>query len=484
MIDKVELFGLIESHFHSDLLQNEYTVESISPVSLMTVGRLDLGFKIIFLELLKYGAKFGLTAYRKNIEACNFGKYHEPGRNDKNNLESFVNEFLDTSESIKNEGFDLTKSLIPLSKNGSIANGAHRVASAIFFDKPVGVVNIESSNHIQDYKFFYGRGVDSYIVEAAVTSFIENSNNIHVAFLWPSNKGLTVSETFIPNVLYSKKISLSPNGAHNLLSQLYSDEAWIGSVSDNFRGVNEKLIKCFKRFDSFQVVAFQANALEDVLLIKDRIRLAAKVGKHSIHITDTKSEAVKSAKLVFNENSLHFLNYAKPNKYLSLHVKINMLKEHLSSENIEEKEVVMDSGMVLSAYGMRESIDVDGFTVSSDLPDSDIFENHDNQLVFHNEDKLDLIFDPKFYFYFCGLKFLSFDQVFKMKKSRVEIKDKNDILMMESFISKNGIKFFTSKINQKIYYFVIKLQQGFVNFLKIVGLYEYVRKYYRMIKGL
>ena len=55
--------------------------------------------------------------------------------------------------------------------------------------------------------------------------------------------------------------------------------------------------------------------------IKDKIREVFNVGKHSVHITDTKEEAIRTARVVFNDNSIHFLNYAKPNKYISIHKK-------------------------------------------------------------------------------------------------------------------------------------------------------------------
>ena len=81
------------------------------------------------------------------------------------------------------------------------------------------------------------------------------------------------------------------------MSQIYYGEEWLGNVKNHFRGANAKLIECFKTFDEFNVIAFEAENLEDVLKIKNNIRELFGVGKHSIHITDTKDETLRVAKL-------------------------------------------------------------------------------------------------------------------------------------------------------------------------------------------
>ena len=71
----------------------------------------------------------------------------------KNNINKYVKSFQDTYEDMKQNGFDNRKSIIPLSKNGSIANGSHRVASAIYLNGKVDCVNIKTEDHIYDYRF-------------------------------------------------------------------------------------------------------------------------------------------------------------------------------------------------------------------------------------------------------------------------------------------------------------------------------------------
>ena len=82
--------------------------------------------------MLHFDAQFTKDIYKEHIRAFSLGKFIEPANDNKKSFEKFVNDFNETFEDIKKNGFDNCKTLIPLSKNGSIANGAHRVASAIF----------------------------------------------------------------------------------------------------------------------------------------------------------------------------------------------------------------------------------------------------------------------------------------------------------------------------------------------------------------
>jgi hypothetical protein len=385
------------------------------------------------------------------------------------------------------DGFDSTETLIPLSKNGSIANGSHRVASAIFLNKEINCVRIDVNNHIYDYDFFYKRNISRDILDAVVTKFIEYASNVYIAFLWPIAVGHDKKiEEIIPNIVYRKEIKLNPNGAHNLLSQIYYGEDWIGSVKDNFRGSQGKLVECFKSFDPIRVIAFQADSLDEVLKIKDNIRDVFNVGKHSIHITDTKEEAIRTARIVFNDNSIHFLNYAKPNQYISTHRKIDMFKDFIKENELNSNDVLLDSSIMLSAYGLREAKDTDYFCSDNQKIKVRFYDIniHDEELKYYDENKNEMIYNQNFYFYFNNIKFISFSQLYKMKTNRNEEKDKNDCKMMEALIENNRWKEYISKIKQNMYYGQIKLRKKIISFLQNLGLYNLSRKVYRVIRGM
>jgi hypothetical protein len=485
-ISKSELIELVDEHFYTDFNAESYTVQNINAVDLLTSHRFDLVFKLLYLEMKDRDIEFAKELYIEHIKAFTLGTFNEPGNDEKNSIERFIEVFDNIFEEIKNKGFDASKSLIPLSKNGSIANGAHRVASSIFLEKKVPCVSLNGYDHLYDYDFFYKRNIDQNSLDTVVTKFVEYASNIYIAFIWPTAVGNDNKiEEIIPNVVYKKEIRLNVNGAHNLLSKLYFGEDWLGSVEDNFKGTRGKLVECFKTFDPVRVIAFQAESLDEVLHIKEKIRDIFKVGKHAVHITDTKEEAIQTARLVFNDNSVHFLNHAKPNKYASTHKKIDDFKLFMKENNLDSKDLLLDSSIILSAYGLREANDTDYLCSDNSKIESNFndINMHDEVLKYYDKKKNEMIYNPKFYFYFNDVKFISFSQLYKMKTKRDEKKDKNDCKMMEALIEEDKLKVFISQFKQTLYYQQIKFRQNTVFLLQKLGLFEMTRTVYRKLKG-
>ena len=482
-IATTKLLKLIEPHFEKDLTQDSYETKRIKVKELLTHTRFDLAFKLLYLEMMGRNIKFAKDIYKEHIRAFSLGKFTEPGSEEKNSIDRFEEEFHKTFKDINMNGFDSSKTLIPLSKDGSIANGAHRVASAIYLGKDVECVQIDTANHIYDYKFFYSRNVSSEMLDVVATKFVEYADNIHVAFVWPTAQGYDEKiEKVIPNIVYRKEMTLNPNGAHNLLSQIYYGEEWLGSVEDDFKGSKGKLVECFKNFDPVRVIAFQTDSLDEVLKIKDKVRDIFNVGKHSIHVTDTKEEAIRVARVIFNDNSIHFLNYAKPNRYISTHKKIEKFKDFVNKNKLDPNNMLLDASIILSAYGLREAKDTDFFCFDNSkvLNKFEDINIHDEELKYYQDEKNELIYNPKNYFYFNDLKFVSFNQLYKMKKNRAEEKDRNDCKMMEALIENNGFKTLVNKWKQNFYYGKIKVKMNLIKFLKNIGLYEVIK---RMVKG-
>ncbi|WP_373032038.1 hypothetical protein [Sulfurovum sp.] len=488
-----ELKKVIEPHFYSLLDQDIYEVKVVDSVLLLKYNRFDLAFKILYLEMLNYDTDFSKHVYIEHIRAFSLGEFTEPGNENKNGIGKFIEDFKIIFENIQKNGFDPNQTLIPLSKNGSIVNGSHRVASAIVLNRHVNCVEINSNDHIYDYQFFYDRNVPNTILDAVATKFIEYAEDIYIALIWPTAvEKDEIIDKIIPNVVYKKKIKLNPNGAHNLISQIYYGEEWLGSIENNFGGAQSKVVECFKTFDSVRVIAFQATDLNEVLQIKQEIRDTFNIGKHSVHITDTKEEAIRTARIVFNANSIHFLNYAQPNKYISTHDKIEIFSRFIKKNNLFKEDLLLDSSLILSLYGLREAKDIDFFIQDNSKVKYHFnqVEIHDKELKYHREKKLELIYNQNFYFYFNDLKFISFDQLYRMKKNRTETKDINDCAMMEALIENNKFKEMLNKVKQIIHYEKIKFRQTYfqfkqrvIEFLKIIGLYNVLRAIYRKIRN-
>ena len=477
MLTKEKVLELIEPHFFKDIKEDLYKEKSIHASELLTYNRLDIAFKLLYLEMLPFHVKFAKDIYINHIRAFSLGTYIEPGDEDKNSIDIFIDEFHKTFENIRDNSFNSAQSLIPLSTDGSIANGAHRVASAIYLNKIVQCIEIKTNSPLYNYEFFYNRNVPTTILDTTVTTFIKYASNVYIAFLWPVGRiTLEEAKTLIPNIIYTKKIKLNSNGAHNLLSQIYYGEEWLGSIQNNYKGAHSKVLKCFKTFNEFHVIAFQAKNLQEVLHVKDTVRRVCGVGKHSIHITDTKEEATRTANIIFNDNSLHFLNYAKPNRFLSTHKKINKFKYFIKKNNLKNNNLLIDSSLVLSLYGLREAKDTDFLCSDNNkikIPIQNI-NSHDDALQHYADSKNNLIYNDQNYFYYNDLKFISFSKLYTMKSNRNELKDIHDCNMMEALIEHNKLREVFARGKQNMLYAKVQLKHTIVAFLKAIKVYKYL----------
>lgn len=479
-INRRELEDLIEPFLIEKLGQSEFECYEISAIDLLNHNRFDLAFKLAYLELRNKAPSFAKELYKDHIRAFSLGSYSEPGNEDKNTIETFFQSFEITFNNIKENGFDAKKTLIPASKLGTIINGAHRVASSIFLKTHVKYVQLDELNEPNyNYDFFYKRNVPSNYLDFAATKFVEYAENIYIAFVWPTAEGKDADiEEIIPNIVYRKDIRLNYQGAHNLISQIYLGEPWLGNIENDFRGAKGKLNECFKKNGPVRVIAFQAQNIDAVLEVKEKIRKLFNVGKHSVHITDTHEEAIRIAQVVFNDNGIHFLNNAKPNKYKSAHDKVDKFKRFLTEKGVTFYDAALDSGIVLSMYGLRECSDIDYISSLS-------FEHHDSELEYHDSDKNMLIYNPQYYFVFNEIKFISYAQTYKMKKKRIKEngnkKDINDCKMMEGLIENNQYKKLIAKLKQNIYYKKVKLREKIIYLLRNIGLYELFKQMYKAI---
>jgi len=269
----------------------------------------------------------------------------------------------------------------------------------------------------------------------------------------------------IPSIIFNKSIKLNARGIHNLSMQIGCEQS----------GLN---VNCINAKHKIEVVAFKADDKDTIKKIKNKVKTLLHMECDTILIVSTKELVIKISQLVFNDNGVHFLNYAQPNKYESVHYKIEQYRNFISKNKVSMEDALLDSGIVLELYGIRGSSDIDYFVDdNTKIKQCDEkFDNHDNELQYHEESKLEMINNPKYYFYFNGLKFVSFNQVYRMKQNRGDIKDINDCKMMEALIEKNWPKAVISKAKQELYYVGIKA-------LKIFRLHNIARYIYRKINN-
>ena len=451
-----KLKKLIDNHFYKDLEKNDYKIISKSSLELLTNVRFDLGFKLVYIELKDKNRKFAEEIYKAHIKAFTLGSFKEPGNISKNSFIKYTKDFENIINDIYLNGFDQTKSLIPLSKNGSIANGAHRLSAAIYYEKKVDTVRLSTENQIYYFSFFKKRNVKESYIDFAASKFIEKSDNIYAALIWPAAQGKSQEiDLIIPNILYKKNIKLNPNGAHNLITQVYNNEEWLGTREDNFKGAKNKLVECFDTFKPLRLYFFQSNSIKEVLRIKQSIRNLFNIGKHSIHISDNKTEADRISKYLLNSNSVHFLNYAKPNKYIGLYKEILAIKK--KHKNLAD--FIITGDIILSIYGIK-----DNYTFKI------VNQNRNTENGFK---KSNLIYNPENYFYYEDLKFLSLKELYE--NYNFYGLTKKETTAIKKLIENKGVRYILSTLKNYLNYLSVKFRVLIIRSLKSIGLYKFLK---------
>lgn len=454
-------------------------IDSISPE--ITWNRFDLTFKFAYLQELEHGIAngFGKECYSKHIDAFSLGSYTEPGDPEKNSLQKYLDVFGKLNQDIKEKGFDISKGKVPLARDGSILNGAHRTTIGLYhhINLPVEITNLAPQEF--DYKYFKARGLNEEYLDFGALKYIENSQNLYMAIIWPrANADSSAIERFFPKLIYSKKVKLNYNGAHNLLAEAYKGEHWLGEREENYPGVKNKLIECFPNFKPIEVYLFHEDDLEEVLLIKDRVRDKLGSGKHSIHITDNDEETKLLAKLLFNFNSLHYLNNAKPNAFLN-----QALDEFISKHSSAEALFVPVLGPVttLSLYGLQKTNDID---VVTDFDNKAVKKYAELDM---NSFKSTTFCSPRDYFYHSGVKCLSlnevmnnYSQVSNMSPLKQRYMKLKTIL---GFSVQNKLNAITCKIGYWKLKYKILFREKLGLFLRYLGVSQLLKKAIRLFRG-
>ena len=384
-------------------------MNTINPNDLLTHKRFDVVVKYMYASNL--ASEFYKNAYKEHLRIWN-GFYEGSPR--KRGFEDFDNAF----KSIINNTVD---EAVPVNPEGHIANGAHRLAAALYHQRPINIrnTNPDENNYVEsDYEYFVKRGLSQSIVKRTALEYAKLKSNTHVMCLFPiAHKRMTEVINIIEkhsNIFYKSSEVFNATGQLGLIKEIYLSDGW-----GTEKAIRKKCKQCFRGMSQVTFVLLDAKNLETVKEMKNKIRALFKVGNHSVHINDTHEDTIRIAKTVFNTNSIHFLNNRKS-------VSFPNYKKLMADTKPNENEVITGS-TVLSLYGLRDCKDIDKIYYNNPPPDS-----HNQYLK--NLYKLtldDIVNNPIYHLYYNGFKYVSLDVIKNMKKTRNEPKDIIDVKLAE-----------------------------------------------------
>lgn len=420
-------------------IRNKQRYKKIIPkmagVDLLNANRFDIAAKTLFGEnrFRKINTSFHRELYLEHLNVWN--NFHEKTPS-KNNPDDFIISFDKTLNSINLNGFN-ENYRIPVINNSPI-NGAHRLASCIILNKEPQTyeANISEGQYKCDYQYFMNKrdfvesGLKQEYLDEMALEFCRRKNNLYTITLFPSHEvphsDLLTKIKQGYNIVYHKEIELTETGQKNYVHNLYYEESWVGSKKQGYPGVLEKTRYCFSQGKKITVILIKEGSLENLVNLKENIRVVCGAGKHSVHINDTQEETWRIASSVFNHNSISFLNNRILHETPKFDNFFSQYRQTLNSRK-DKHDFCIDSSAVLSAYGLRDCRDLD-FLHLRDLPSiSADIECHNHESHYYRVNKNDIIYDPRLHFYMYGIKFADLKVVRDMKLFRNEEKDKRDV---------------------------------------------------------
>jgi len=422
-------------------LSDAFTVE---PTTLLTPTRFDISSKYIYAHHLikRVQCSWAEQLYYDHIHAIN--NFYESSPIKKGKAD-FITSFHATLFSIQKNGF--SESFIPVDENLNPRDGSHRAASCITLrEKPIcKIYNYEPAKSYITANYLQNRGMQKKYLDASALAYATLKKNCYIALVMPAavdknNEIETVLNQHC-TIVYKKNILLNKNGAFNLTKQLYKNEPWLGSWNNNFSGVWNKALCCFpqdhRKNNPIRVFLIEADNIELVKTCKQKIRNLFNLENHSIHINDTHEQTVVIAQSLFVENSIHFMNYSQQKNFSRFRPILHLYKTWLQKQNLPVENFCIDSGAILSAYGLRDCGDLDYLHHGYDhiKPPHCLIESHNNSMGNHKKTKDEIIFNPENHFWYNGVKFAALHIIKDLKQNGGGIQNKNDVEMIKTILN-------------------------------------------------
>lgn len=437
-ISQKKLKERFKFNLHPLLKNNIYDVISVPAIELLTPNRFDVLAKYIYVKFrnLKIDSRFGEHIYLNHIRV--FNSFVENDGSKKVGKKAFLESFNNLIESVDKNGF-MEETIIPVCSNNTIVDGAHRLATAIYYNKSISCVNINNTSHNFDYSFFKQQGLDVVFLDVMASEYVRLKNNVYMLLLWPAANGNSAEFLNILNnygsIVYQKDVYLTKEGRVKLVRQVYKNESWVGSNRDNFVGARNKAKWCFGNSKkALKVFLFEST--KDLIKMKEEIRGLFNIEKHAVHINDTKEETLELTGLLFNENSINWLNHSALRAFSWHDRLLSHYCNWIRDLNINNEYFCIDGSSVLAAYGIREARDLDFFYFGDNNISTGFKEIgcHNNEIEHYTISRDDIVFNPTNHFVLNNLKFVSIELIREMKLSRNESKDVKDVELIRQLL--------------------------------------------------
>ena len=452
------LKSVLNPHWHETFAVGwDSRIERIDAAELLLPERFDLAAKTLLARSIREGRDltWAKEVYREHLDRWSGGKFIEQDGSGKAGFDVYIETLISIQRQMSETGWDSDVSVLPVSKDGVIHDGAHRTGVAIDLGLSVPLVKSNVEARVYDYRFFRACGVRDAYLDAMALEYCERTANSYIAYLFPvkgrdDERAITCLRK-VGAVYYDREIDLNRQGVHNLVAQIYRGEPWLGTAANGFAGAESHVKNRFIPGQDVRCVFFQSNDLSAVVEAKSQIRDIYNQGNYPVHINDTHEEIVRVGRQILNANGRHFMNHGRPGQYPKTHQRLEMLRCKIRDEGLDPHDYIIDSSSVLALYGLRPANDLDYLHTGTVLPDlSGEFQSHNGELPNYPYTLKEILSDPRHYFFYDGVKVASLRLVAEMKEIRGEAKDKRDVELIGRIHQPDG---WVRRLKTEVLYF-------------------------------
>lgn len=445
----------IDDSFQSYYLDFDRVLKNQDSFVFLTPNRLDIIFKICYIHFL---LKNNETKFNRLLLYILF-------KNQKKILPlAFQITFAEYEEELFNSLKQIKKTnldnffIIPIDKNNEVIDTGNKLALSVALNKKVDIVKFNSISKnfsLIELNSFFNLEKNSIITNYLMFNYINYHEYLRIILLFPCRKKQYEKETLNSirvkgNIVIRKRLKINTLvNAYYIIKNLYFGANWIGNLKNDYKGALWKAKCCFEGTNGeLDVILFYPKNKEnsqpnELKKMKEEIRKYHNVHYHSIHSSDNQIETQRYAKLFFHDESSKILANKRNNFFLGF----EKVLEILSKENINQDNFIFSGSMSLAAMGIRSPNDIDVIHDKSFNFNLEIFKktpfdvfgglhSHNDHIKSYlpNYKINELIYNPNYFFYYMGFKFIHPKIVYELKvkrynntKKEKDIRDIKDI---------------------------------------------------------
>jgi len=414
--------------------------------------RFDLGIKYNYAKSLinlGYVPTVYVRDYLEHINSFNLFYEEKPI---KKSPDDFIKSFDTLIESLKENGYQESEDKIFITAEGELLNGAHRISTLAALGREVNIHEAAGDSELYDFEFFQNKSLPENVSDRGIIGSLEIETDARLLIVYP-----VVPNRFEPEIefqirkrgtlFFKKWIPANFNLITNIKLinyYIHGDQnhlGWLGSSSDKFSGIRRHAEESMGS-GRIRFYVIKNISDENFLHLKNDLRKTFGVGNFSLHGTDSFQETQDVIHVVCHPESLRC---AKKNLNSASVRLADWLKEMTydlsTATRVRTKFCIGGSGP-LGAFGARQISDLD---LLSEIPLEEFRKNsfvsfHDVHSVPYESSVMEFLLDPEKHFYFLGFKFISVNELKKMKLNRKETKDIHDLRLLDEIIDSKSFR--------------------------------------------